>query len=65
LVESGQRLYDERLRAGREVFEMVGVQRFVAGVALVEVERLGQRRTFRVIVSEDTRTGRCSTAAAW
>ncbi|MDQ5826446.1 MAG: clan AA aspartic protease [Chloroflexota bacterium] len=42
---------------GREVFEMVGGRRFVAGVALAEVEWLGRRATFRVIVSEDTLIG--------
>lgn len=42
---------------GREVFEMVGGRRFVAGVALAEVEWLGRRATFRVIVSEDTLLG--------
>jgi clan AA aspartic protease len=42
---------------GREVFEMVGGRRFVAGVALAEVEWLGRRRTFRVIISEDTLLG--------
>jgi clan AA aspartic protease len=42
---------------GREVFEMVGGRRFVAGVALAEVEWLGAERTVRVIVSEDTLLG--------
>lgn len=42
---------------GREVFEMVGGRRFVAGVALAEVEWLGRKATFRVIVSEDTLLG--------
>jgi clan AA aspartic protease len=42
---------------GREVFEMVGGQRFVASVALAEVEWLGETRTVRVIVSEDTLLG--------
>ena len=42
---------------GREVFEMVGGRQFVAGVALAEVEWLGETRTFRVIVSEDTLLG--------
>lgn len=42
---------------GREVFEMIGGRRFVAGMALAEVEWLGRRRTFRVIISEDTLLG--------
>jgi len=42
---------------GCEVFEMVGGRRFVAGVALAEVEWLGRKTTFRVIVSEDTLLG--------
>jgi len=42
---------------GREVFEMVGGRRFVAGVALVEVEWLREMKTVRVIVSEDTLMG--------
>lgn len=42
---------------GRQVFEMVGGRRFVAGVALAEVNWLGQRQTFRVIVSEDRLLG--------
>jgi clan AA aspartic protease len=42
---------------GREVFEMVGGRRFVAGVALAEVEWLGRRRTFRVIIAEDILLG--------
>lgn len=42
---------------GRELFEMVGGQRFVASVALAEIEWLGQIRTVRVIVSEDTLLG--------
>lgn len=42
---------------GREVFEMVGGQRFIAGVALADVEWLGAMRTVRVIVSEDTLLG--------
>jgi len=42
---------------GREVFEMVGGRRFVAGGAPAEVEWLGRRRTFRVIISEDTLLG--------
>jgi clan AA aspartic protease len=42
---------------GREVFEMVGGQRFIASVALAEVEWLGTDRTVRVIVSEDTLLG--------
>lgn len=41
----------------REVFEMVGGQQFVAGVALAEVEWLGATRTIRVSVSEDTLLG--------
>jgi clan AA aspartic protease len=42
---------------GREVFEMVGGRRFIADVALAEVEWLGVRRTVRVIVSEDALLG--------
>lgn len=42
---------------GREVFEMVGGRRFVAGVALAEVVWLGETKTVRVIVSEDTLLG--------
>ncbi|MFL6211704.1 MAG: clan AA aspartic protease [Pyrinomonadaceae bacterium] len=42
---------------GREVFEMVGGQQFVAGVALAEIEWLGAPRTVRVIISEDTLLG--------
>lgn len=42
---------------GREVFEMVGGRRFVAGVALAEVKWLGTTKTVRVIVSEDTLLG--------
>src|SRR5919206_3555265 len=42
---------------GREVFEMVGGQQFVAAVALAEIEWLGAARTVRVIISEDTLLG--------
>lgn len=42
---------------GREVFEMVGGQRFVAGVALAEIEWLGATRTVRVIISADSLLG--------
>ena len=42
---------------GREVFEMVGGHRFVASVALAEVEWLGETRAVRVIVSEDSLLG--------
>lgn len=42
---------------GRQVFEMVGGRRFVAGVALAEVEWLGRWQTFRVIISEDRLLG--------
>lgn len=42
---------------GREVFEMVGGQRFIASVALAEVEWLGRAMTVRVIVGEDTLLG--------
>lgn len=42
---------------GREVFEMVGGQRFIASVALAEIEWLGATRTVRAIVSEDTLLG--------
>jgi clan AA aspartic protease len=42
---------------GREVFEMVGGQQFVASVALADIEWLGQTRTARVIVSEDMLLG--------
>lgn len=41
----------------REVFEMVGGQRFIASVAMAEVEWLGTVRAVRVIVSEDTLLG--------
>ena len=44
LVESGQRF-------------MVGGRRFVAGVALAEIEWLGTTKAVRVIVSEDTLLG--------
>lgn len=42
---------------GREVFEMVGGQRFIADVALADIEWLGETHTVRVIVSEDTLIG--------
>lgn len=42
---------------GREIFEMVGGQRFVASVALADIEWLGETRTVRVIISEDTLLG--------
>jgi clan AA aspartic protease len=37
---------------GREVFEMVGQRFFTASIALAEIDWLGQRRTFRVVISE-------------
>jgi clan AA aspartic protease len=42
---------------GREVFEMVGGRQFIASVALADIEWLGETRTVRVIVSEDTLLG--------
>jgi clan AA aspartic protease len=42
---------------GREVFEMVGGRQFIASVALADLEWLGETRTVRVIVSEDTLLG--------
>lgn len=42
---------------GREVFEMVGGQRFVASVALADIEWLGETHTVRVIISQDTLLG--------
>ncbi len=42
---------------GREVFEMVGGQQFVAGVALAEIEWMGAVRTVRVIISDDSLLG--------
>ena len=42
---------------GREVFEMVGGRQFIASIAFAEIEWLGETRTVRVIVSEDTLLG--------
>lgn len=42
---------------GREVFEMVGGRQFIASVAFADIEWLGETRTVRVIVSEDTLLG--------
>lgn len=42
---------------GREVFEMVGGRQFVASVAFADIEWLGETRTVRVIVSDDTLLG--------
>lgn len=42
---------------GREVFEMVGGRQFIASVAFADIEWLGEIRTVRVIVSEDTLLG--------
>jgi clan AA aspartic protease len=42
---------------GREVFEMVGGRQFTASVAFADIEWLGETRTVRVIVSEDTLLG--------
>ena len=42
---------------GREVFEMVGERQFIASVAFADMEWLGETRTVRVIVSEDTLLG--------
>jgi clan AA aspartic protease len=42
---------------GREVFEMVGGHQFIASVAFADIEWLGETRTVRVIVSEDTLLG--------
>lgn len=42
---------------GREVFEMVGGRQFIASVAFADIEWLGETRTVRVIVSDDTLLG--------
>ena len=42
---------------GREVFEMVGGRQFIASIAFADIEWLGETRTVRVIVSEDTLLG--------
>jgi clan AA aspartic protease len=42
---------------GREVFEMVGGRQFIASVAFADMEWLGETRTVRVIISEDTLLG--------
>lgn len=42
---------------GREVFEMVGGRQFIASVAFADIEWLGEMRTVRVIISEDTLLG--------
>lgn len=42
---------------GREIFEMVGGRQFIASVAFAEIEWLGEARTVRVIVSEETLLG--------
>jgi clan AA aspartic protease len=42
---------------GREIFEMVGGRQFIASVAFADIEWLGETRTVRAIVSEDTLLG--------
>lgn len=42
---------------GREVFEMVGGRQFIASLAFVDIEWLGEARTVRVIVNEETLLG--------